>query len=98
MNKRKLKYVQFEDEILKKRLRQKTSELKTFKPLNISILLLYLPVNADCALKSPVEFQRLPNPTLPLFVVLTDCGRGDGDGAGDMELLLGESDCMDPFD
>lgn len=58
----------------------------------------YLPVSADCALKSPVEFQRLPKPTLPLFVVLTDCGRGDGDGAGDMELLLGESDCMDPLD
>lgn len=58
---------------------------------------LYLPVSADCALKSPVEFQRFPRPTLPLLV-FTDCGRGDGDGAGDIELLLGESDWMDPFD
>lgn len=52
----------------------------------------YLPTNADCALKSPVEFQRLPRPVLPLFTVFTDCGRGEGDGAGDIELLLGESD------
>lgn len=52
----------------------------------------YLPTSADCALKSPVEFHRLPSPTLPLFTVFTDCGRGDGDGAGDIELLLGESD------
>lgn len=58
----------------------------------------YLPTSADCALKSPVEFQRLPNPTLPLFTVFTDCGRGDGDGAGDIELLLGESDWIEPFD
>lgn len=57
----------------------------------------YLPTNADCALKSPVEFHRLPKPALPLFV-FTDCGRGDGDGAGDIELLLGESDWIEPFD
>lgn len=43
-------------------------------------------------LKSPVELQRLPKPAW------TELGRGDGDGAGDMELLLGESECMDPFD
>lgn len=27
-----------------------------------------------------------------------DIGRGDGDGAGDTELLLGESECSEPFD
>lgn len=62
------------------------------------MLIAHLPVRADCELKSPVEFQRLPRPTLPLLVFITDCGRGDGDGAGDIELLLGESDWIDPFD
>lgn len=51
----------------------------------------YLPVNDACIPKSPVELQRLPKPAA--------CwGRGDGDGAGEMELLLGESECIEPFD
>lgn len=57
----------------------------------------YLPVNGDGTPKSPVEFHRLPRPPLPLLA-FTDCGRGDGDGAGDIELLLGESEWIDPFD
>lgn len=35
---------------------------------------------------------------MPLAAALTDCGRGDGDGAGEIELLLGESEWIDPFD
>lgn len=52
----------------------------------------YLPCSCDCMPKSPVELQRLPRPEC------MDCGRGDGDGAGDTELLLGESECSEPFD
>lgn len=52
----------------------------------------YLPCNVDCMPKSPVELQRLPRPGC------MDIGRGDGDGAGDTELLLGESECSEPFD
>lgn len=52
----------------------------------------YLPVNDDCMPKSPVEPHRLPKPTFD------GCGRGDGDGAGEIELLLGESEWIEPFD
>lgn len=51
----------------------------------------YLPVNGECAPKSPVEFHRFPKP-LPLLLALADCGRGDGEGAGEIEFELGESD------
>lgn len=54
--------------------------------------MVYLPCNVDCMPKSPVELQRLPRPGC------MDIGRGDGDGAGDTELLLGESECSEPFD
>lgn len=52
----------------------------------------YLPCSVDCMPKSPVELQRLPRPEC------MEVGRGDGDGAGDTELLLGESECSEPFD
>lgn len=42
--------------------------------------------------KSPVLLQRLPS------VACIELGRGDGDGAGDTELLLGESECSEPLD
>lgn len=52
--------------------------------------LTHLFVSGECV-KSPVELQRLPSAE-------ADCGgRGDGDGAGDTELLLW-SECKDPFD
>lgn len=58
----------------------------------------HLPVSGDWTPKSPVELQRLPNPPMPFPAAFTDCGRGDGDGAGEIELLLGESECIEPFD
>lgn len=64
----------------------------------LHIIEYHLPVKDDCVPKSPVELHRLAKPIPPLLFVFTDCGLGDGDGAGDIELLLGESDCIDPFD
>lgn len=52
----------------------------------------YLPCRVACMAKSPVLLQRLPRPAC------IELGRGDGDGAGDTELLLGESECSEPFD
>lgn len=54
-----------------------------------------LACSGDCNAKSPVEFHRLLSPPTPPATVV---GRGDGDGAGDTELLLGESECSDPLD
>lgn len=60
--------------------------------------------------KSPVELQRLPMPATvagepATLIPLTDAVRlailgclGDGDGAGDIEWLLIESECSDPFE
>lgn len=63
-----------------------------FSVFVLMFVVVYLPVSDDCMPKSPVELQRLPRPACAA------CGRGDGDGAGDIELLLGESECMEPFD
>lgn len=52
----------------------------------------HLPCRVACMAKSPVLLQRLPR------VACIELGRGDGDGAGDTELLLGESECSEPLD
>lgn len=52
----------------------------------------YLPCIVDWTPKSPVELQRL------LRLECTVLGCGDGEGAGDTELLLGESECNEVFD
>lgn len=53
----------------------------------------YLPCNcAPDAPKSPVELHLFPKP------LCRELGRGEGEGAGDTELLLCESECREPFD
>lgn len=42
--------------------------------------------------KSPVELHLFAKPAC------NELGRGEGEGAGDTELLLGLSECKDPFD
>lgn len=53
---------------------------------------IYLPCRDDCTEKSDVELHFFCK------LACADVGRGDGDGAGETELLLGESECKDPFE
>uniref|UniRef100_A0A2M3ZPH2 Putative secreted peptide n=1 Tax=Anopheles braziliensis TaxID=58242 RepID=A0A2M3ZPH2_9DIPT len=69
----------------------------------LALLLLGLP--GVVLTKSPVDDHRLPIPVAPASsawwavepTVAAGC-LGDGDGAGEIEWLLIESECSDPFE
>lgn len=65
--------------------------IKIYGPLR-NVHRTYLPCRDDCTEKSEVELHFFCK------LACADVGRGDGDGAGETELLLGESECKDPFE